>query len=413
MQGENNRNKGPSKQSLRSLDYTNFFLADVRDGIGPELSIYLRASHHWNPADIGIAVATSTITQVIVQTPVGALIDHIRQKRLLIWIATACVIIGCLGIAFFPTFPVVIGSQILIGVAGATFLPTVAAITLGLVNRRKFDRRVGRNEAFNHGGNLLAATGAGLIGQFVARKAIFLLTAAFTVGSSIAVQGIRAREVDYERSRGAAEEGKYSSFKKLLSDRRILFFAVSIVLFQLGNSAMLTLVGQVLEQDKLLPAVDPTLYMSLCIIIAQLFMLPAAYLSGRFASGGRKRVFLVGFAAVPLRGVLFTLWNNPIYLLSIQILDGVGAGIFGVMSVLMIADLTKGTGRFNVTQGLLNACIGIGNGCSNLIAGFVANQAGYNAGFLGLVGISLGALAFFWCFVPETKEQAGGEAAVT
>jgi len=170
---------------------------------------------------------------------------------------------------------------------------------------------------------------------------------------------------------------------------------------------MLTLVGQVLEQDKLLPAVDPTLYMSLCIIIAQLFMLPAAYLSGRLASGGRKRVFLVGFAAIPLRGVLFTLWNNPIYLLSIQILDGVGAGIFGVMSVLMIADLTKGTGRFNVTQGMLNSCIGIGNGCSNLIAGFVANWAGYNVGFLTLVAISLGALAFFWFFVPETQEQAG------
>lgn len=380
-------------------------MADVRDGIGPELSIYLRASHHWNPANIGIAVATSTITQVVVQIPVGALIDRIRSKRLLIWMATLCVIIGCLGIAFIPTFPVVIGSQILIGIAGATFLPTVAAITLGLVDRSKFDRRVGRNEAFNHGGNLIAATGAGLIGQFVARQAIFLLTAAFTVGSSIAVRGIRAREIDYERARGAAESGQYSSLRKLLSDRRILFFAISIVLFQLGNSAMLTLLGQVLEQDKLFKAVDPVLYMSISIIIAQLFMLPAANLSGRLAGSGRKRVFLVGFAAVPLRGFLFTLWHNPIYLLSLQILDGIGAGIFGVISVLMIADLTKGTGRFNVTQGMLNTCIGIGNGCSNLLAGFVANKVGYNAGFLTLVAISVGALAFFWFFVPETAQD--------
>lgn len=399
----------PSKKSLRSLDYLNLFLADVRDGVGPYLSVYLKASHNWNPAQIGIAMSASTIATVIAQTPVGGLIDRLRQKRLLIVLAAMLVSVGCIGIALFPAFPVVIASQVLIGVAAAVFPPAIAAITLGLVGHNRLDRRVGRNESFNHAGNVIAAVLAGLIGQFVARKGIFFLVAGMAIGSGICVKSIREREIDHELARGADENetptpGK-SSHKvegifQLLSDRNLLFFMSAVVLFHFANAAMLPLVGQRLAQGK---SVDPTVYMSACVIVAQLVMIPSANITGWLATTARKPIFLVGFGVLPIRGVLYTLNNNPYFLVSVQILDGIAGGIFGVLSVLMIADLTKGTGRFNVTQGLLNTAIGIGAGLSNLIAGFVVQKTGYNSAFLMLAAIALVALAVFWFLVPETK----------
>ena len=404
------KQRRPSKKSLRSLDYLNVFLADVRDGVGPYLSIYLKASENWNPVQIGMAMSVSTIATVIAQTPAGALVDRLRQKRMLIVLAAVFVSIGCIAIGLFPNLPVVIGSQIMIGIAAAIFPPAITAITLGLVGHERLDRRVGRNETFNHAGNLLAAVLAGLAGYFIARKAIFFLVAAMAVGSIISVRMIREREIDHELARGDGEEGeqedkekhqqRYEGILQLLSDRKILFFTIAVVLFHFANAAMLPLVGQELAQGK---GASDTVYMSACIIVAQLVMIPVSNLAGRFANAARKPIFLLGFAVLPIRGVLYTLSDNPYFLVSVQILDGIAGGIFGVLSVLMVADLTKGTGRFNVTQGMLNTAIGVGAGLSNVLAGFVVKSAGYNVGFLILAAIAVVALGVFWFCVPETK----------
>lgn len=409
------KRKPPSKKSLQALDYLNLFLADVRDGVGPYLNIYLTASQHWDPAQIGMATAASSIATVISQTPAGALVDKLRQKRILIVVAAALVTVGCFCIALFPAFPMVIGSQILIGIGAAVFPPAIAAITLGLVGHSKLDRRVGRNETFNHSGNLLAAVLAALVGQFIARKGIFFLVGIMAVASAYSVLRIRERDIDHELARGdgveSEEEDKgenqhsYEGILHLLSDRRILFFALAVVLFHFANAAMLPLVGQLLAQDGQGKGLDGTVYMSACIIVAQLVMVPVSYWAGRLADAGRKRIFLVGFAVLPVRGVLYTLSHNPFFLVSVQILDGIGAGIFGVLSVLMVADLTKGSGRFNLTQGMLATSIGIGAGLSNLLAGFVVQKAGYNVGFLMLAAIAAVALAVFWFLVPEPKAE--------
>jgi predicted MFS family arabinose efflux permease len=381
------------------------------------VNIYLKASQHWNPGQIGMATAASSIATVITQTPAGALIDRLRQKRTLIVVAAALVTIGCIAIALFPTFPIVIGSQILIGIGAAVFAPAIAAITLGLVGRNKLDRRVGRNETFNHSGNLLAAVLAGLIGQFISRKGIFFLVGVMAVASAYSVLRIRKQEINHELARGDGEEGEqenqgkeqhqnhYESILKLLKDSRILMFTVAVVLFHFANAAMLPLVGQLLAQNGEGKGLDSTVYMSACIIIAQLVMIPSAYLAGRLANAGRKPIFLVGFAVLPIRGVLYTLSHNPFFLVSVQILDGIAGGIFGVLSVLMVADLTKGSGRFNLTQGMLATSIGIGASLSNLLAGFVVQKAGYNVGFLMLAALAAVALAVFWFLVPETKEK--------
>ena len=402
---------GPSKKSLRGLDFLNLFLADVQTGVGPYLSAFLAGSEHWNSANIGIALSTSTIATVIAQTPAGALVDQLNQKRTLIVLGAAFVTSGCIGIAVLPTFPVVIGCQILIGVAAAIFPPAIAAITLGMVGRSKFDQRTGRIQAFNHSGNVIAAVLSALV-SFVTQKGIFFVIAAMAIGSGISARTIRYREIDQHLARGGEEEKDESGEEeaehqhqptgivKLLSDRRLLMFCSAVVIFHFANAAMLPLVGQLLAKGR--PS-DSIMYLSACIIVAQFVMAPTSALVGRLAAAGRKPIFLVGFGVLPIRGVLYTIWHDPYYLVAVQILDGVASGIFSVLSILVIADLTRGTGRFNLTQGLLAACIGIGSFLSNLLAGFVVQKAGYNVGFLMLAAIAVVAFGVLLFFVPESK----------
>ncbi len=409
---------GPSKKSLRGLDFLNLFLADVQTGVGPYLSAFLAGSEHWNSANIGIALSASAIATVIAQTPAGALVDRLNQKRMLLILGATFVAIGCIGLALFPTFPVVIGCQILIGVATAIFPPAIAAVTLGLVGRRKLDQQTGRIQAFNHAGNVLAAVLSALV-SFIAQKGVFFVIGAMAIGSGISARFIRYKEIDQEVARGGGDDddadekdesgekdekgkqkGKPAGILKLLSDRRLLGFFCAVVIFHFANAAMLPLVGQLLAKGR--PS-DSTLYLSACIIVAQLVMTPTSALVGRLAEGGRKPIFLFGFAVLPIRGVLYTLWHNPYYLVSVQILDGIASGIFSVLSVLVVADLTKGTGRFNLTQGMLATAVGLGGFLSNLMAGFLVQKAGYNVGFLTLAAIAAVAFAVLLFFVPESK----------
>ncbi|MBA2435628.1 MAG: MFS transporter [Chthoniobacterales bacterium] len=188
----------------------------------------------------------------------------------------------------------------------------------------------------------------------------------------------------------------------VLKNRALFIFAASVVLFHFANAAMLPLIGQKLARND---AARSSLYLAVCIIGAQVVMIPIAMAAGRFAPvWGRKAIFLVGFAALPIRGFLYTLSDNPYFLVGVQLMDGIGAAIFGVVSVLVIADLTRGTSRFNFTQGVVATATGLGASLSNGVTGFIVQRAGYNAAFLFLAGVAALALKIFWFFMPETGE---------
>jgi len=398
----------PSTRSLRGLDGINFLMADVRDGVGPYLSVFLKGGEHWDSGAIGVAMAASSIAAAVCQIPAGLLVDGTKAKRLLIAASGLMVAGGCLLIVLFPQFLAVVAAQAVLGAASAVIPPAIAALSLGLVGRRLLDARISRNEGFNHGGNFVAAGLAGMLGQYIGYHWIFYLVCGFAVASAVVVTLVNPAEIDHERARGgedAAEGGKPLTFSELLRRRDLRIFLASVALFHFGNAAMLPMAGQVLAQTH--PGSD-TIALSACIIAAQLVMVGVAWAVGRASAKGvgRKPIFLVALAVLPVRGVLFSLTTSPYAVVAIQLLDGLAAGIFGVISVLIASDLMRGTGRFNLAQGLAALAVGVGAALSNLTAGYVVQWFGYPSGFLYLAGIAACALAFFAALMPETRPDA-------
>ncbi|MCI1189616.1 MFS transporter [Hymenobacter sp. DH14] len=438
------------RRSIRALAPLNLFLADVRDGVGPYLAIYLLSVRHWQPGSIGLAMSLPGLVAVLLQTPAGSLVDTSTHKRRLLVLASVVVAASCVAAVTFVSPPVIYATQMLTGAATTIYAPVVAAITLGLVGHRRFAQQTGHNEAWNHGGNVLAAVLAGLIGYYWRYEGIFYLVALMCALGSWSALRINPKDIDNDLARGkgadnpqtdeietakdasaakesaaakpatetedsagakaasgtdpaATEKGveQTAGFRQVLGNPRILRFAIAVVLFHFANAAMLPLVGQKLALSNQKAS---ALFMSACIIVAQLVMIPvAAWVSRRAPDAGRKPVFLLAFAVLPVRGVLYTLSNNAYFLVGVQVLDGLAGGIFGVISVIMIADLTRGTGRFNFVQGAIATALGIGASLSTVGAGYLVQHFGYRVGFLALAAVAAVALAFFWFFVEESN----------
>lgn len=396
----------------RALDVLNFFLADVRDGLGPYLAVYLLAVHHWDQASTGLVLSIAGIAGLAAQTPAGALVDAVRAKRGLVAAAAIAVAGVCLVIPLWPDFGPVAAAQVASGAASAVFPPAVAAITLGLFGHAAFTRRTGRNEAWNHAGNAFAAAAAGGLSLWYGPIAVFGLLGGMAAASLVSVLAIPAGAIDHDAARGLRpddgqaerRDDQPSAWKALLGCRPLLAFAACVALFHVANAAMLPLVGQKLAQQDLNRG---TALLSLCIVGAQVVMVPMAMLVGAKADAwGRKPLFLAGFAVLALRGVLYTMSDDPWWLLAVQTMDGVGAGLFGALFPVIVADLTKGTGHFNVSLGAVATAQGIGASASNLAAGVVVVQAGYDAAFLGLAGIAVLGGVLFWRLMPETASAA-------
>ena len=318
----------------RSLDAINFLLSDVRGALGPFLNVFLVTQQHWSQSEVGLVTTVGGLLGLSVQTPIGAAIDETRAKRGVIVLALAVLAIGASVIYIVPSFwPVAIANS-LMAIAGDVFGPAVAALTLGLYARKQLARRMGRNSAFDHAGNVAIAVTAGAVGYAFSQRAVFLLVPVFAVLAGVAVLSIPAAAIDHDRARdldGEADAPETpAGYGVLFKSRPLVIFGACVMLFHLANAALLPLVGQ-----KLAAAYpkEATAMMSACIVAAQAVMLPIALLVGRTAdTWGRKPLFLAGFAVLPIRAVLYTLSDNSFWLVGVQVLDGVGAGIFGALT---------------------------------------------------------------------------------
>jgi len=399
------RKRSPSRQSMHGLDWLNFFLADVQTGVGPFLAIYL-AGYGWNEQKVGIALMVGGVAGILTQTPAGALVDWLRPKRALVASGIIALAVGALLTALVPTFWSVMAAQVLIGGASSVFGPAICAVSLGIVGRAAFDLRQGRNQTFNSAGNVVAALSMGLLGYLLSDRSIFFFVVVIAIPTLAALTLIKPAEIDYEIARGADAGGRTVKVEKaqaLIKDRPLVIFLVSAVMFHFANAAMLPLLGERLAKGH---GRSSMMFMSACVVTTQLVVALLASWSGRKAGQwGRKPLLLAAYGVLPVRAILYTLTNRTDALVAIQILDGVGAGIFGVVSVLVIADLTRGSGRFNLALGAISTAVGIGASLSQVIAGSIVHHFGFNAGFLFLASVAAIAFGILYRFVPETHRE--------
>jgi predicted MFS family arabinose efflux permease len=392
---------------LRGLDWFIFFVADVQTGFGPFVSVYL-TTQKWTQVDIGLVLSAGGLVALVGQMPGGALVDFARSERLVAGLAVAAISVSALAYAAWPILPVVLSAAVLHAGASCVLGPAIAAISLGLVGHAAVGERLGRNARFASIGNGLAAAAMGACGYFLSTRAVFFVTALLLVPALMALRAMSANEIDPERAHGGVMRPRGNrpppNFADLLRQRPLLILAGCVMLFHLANAAMLPLMGSVVTMRSSQWA---TVLIAACIVVPQLVVAALSPWVGRQAERwGRRPLLLLGFAALPIRGILFATVNDPNLLVAVQLLDGVTASVFGVMVPLIIADLTRGTGHFNLGQGIVGTTTGIGASLSTTLAGYTSDRLGSEFAFLGLAAVAAAGLTAVWFLLPETRPPA-------
>lgn len=390
------------------LDAMNFFLADVRGGLGAFVSVFLVTAAGWSAAEVGAVLTVSGLIGIAALTPVGALIDATRAKRALLVGAVALLAACSVAIARWPTRPVVFMADVTMAVLGGVFAPTVAALTLGLVRESDLAHRLGRNAAWDRIGNLSIAALVGAVGWWWSQTAPFYLVPAFAVVAAAVVLSIPAHAIDHERARGFAplqhEHRAEGMWRLLRESPGLVLLSMIATTFHFANGAMLPLLGQKLGLAH--PGAETAL-MSAAIIVAQAVSIPVAILAGwRAEVWGLRTLLAVACVALVVRGCVFAMTNSAPLLLAAQALDGLAAGIWDVLLPLMLADLVVGSGRYSTTRGMLGTIQGIGGSISNGFAGVLVACGGYAVAFAGLAMVAASTLVLIaWLPAPEAVKR--------
>jgi len=278
---------------------------------------------------------------------------------------------------------------------------------MGIVGVTFFDRQFGKNQSFNSAGNVACALLIAGMSHLFGNRAIFITAAVLTIPTVLAIRAIKSKDIDYDLARGGAiqVEGeevatRVSVTKTLLGDRTLLLFLACAFLFHFANAAMLPQLGEMLSHGAKESAAP---FMSACIIVTQVVIMCSAPAIGRFANlHGRKPLLMVGFGVLPIRALLYTLTHNTGSLIAIQMFDGIANAIFGVVSILVVADRTRATGRFNLVQGSLATAVGLGAALSTTFGGKLIQHFSYRISFLSLGAIAVLAFVLMWTAIPET-----------
>ena len=386
------------RKSFVFLSLLCFSLADVRDGLGPFLGVYLQGEG-WRPDEIGFIMTAGGLAGLVCTTPLGALADYTRYKRSLLAFSILLIVIACGIIFFWSGALAATGSKVLSCAAAAAIMPSLTGITLGMTGQKDFPARRGRKEAWSHAGNAATALLGGIIGYHFGIPGVFVVMALMGAMALFCLWRINPANIDYAVARGlVAEESGYTqskseSFRYLFTDKSLLVVGMTLFFFHLGNAALLPLLGQsaVARFD-----VNAASYTAGTVVLAQVTMILTALWGAHVAQRkGYGPLFYMALLALPLRGCIAGLWNTPWNIIPVQLLDGVGAGLLGVATPGMVARLLEGGGHINMGLGMVLTIQGIGAALSSTYGGLFAHHSSYDAAFFSLAAAPcLGLLLF-------------------
>lgn len=389
------------------LNALNFFSAAVQTGFGPYVAVWL-IQQGWSQTDVGFALSIGTLAGLVGQLPGGWLIDAVHWKRPVTIAALAVTGVAALTLAFLPDRGPVWLAEALHALAACIITPAIAAITLRLCGHTAYSERLGMNGRYSSLGTAITAGLLGLVAWALPEQAVFVVTALLVLPAIWALSLIRQDDCAEGETHAAIKHPKDRPRHRrpwhIFQEPGLHAFAVCAILFHISNAAMLTIAlnalsGHVRNTDTIVSA---------AILIPQLVGAAISPYLGTLAQRlGRRPVLLGGFAALPLRGLLFAALfathPSAIPLLVFQVLDGVSASVFGLMVPLVAADVTRESGYMNLAIGSVGLAVGIGATISTTLAGWMADNAGLPAALMGLALVGAGAVVLAWRTMPETN----------
>ena len=393
-----------SLRSLRALCLTSFFIADVRDGLGPFLGIFL-TERHWAPDDIGILMTAGGLAGLLATLPAGFITDTSRSKRTVLALVCLLITLSTLLLWFSQQSAVVAVSQIVSGICAAFVGPLIAGITLGLTGQSGFSAQMGKNEAFNHGGNFVTALIAGGIAWYWGVGGIFLLMTCTTLLTLCALLAIRNGDIDNDAARGLSSSASLPvpGFAVLIKNRALFVTGLTLLLFHLANAALLPMLSMRVAAAP--ASINPGLYAAGTVIISQAVMIPVAiWVANRIDRYGYWRLIMLALLVMPVRAALAASTDAPLMMIPVQILDGLAAGILGVAVPSFIVVLLRGSGHVNAGQSVVMLMQGVGASMSPALTGTIAGHYSFATAFSVLSAIALVAVLLWWCFAHRTWE---------
>ncbi len=465
------------------LSWLNFFVADVRDGLGPFLGVFL-IQNGFGEADIGLITSIASIAALTLGVPCGILVDKTRHKKQLIAAFIALIVLACTLNYFRPSFAFTLAAQLAAALSGVFLAPAFAAITLGIMGTRRYAAQCARNEAFKHAGTVFGAALGFVFAFYFGIASIFVITAVLGACSLVVLALIRSGDIDDSVACGAAKTRQSTKIWALLCDRHVLFLSAVMFCFHLSNAAMLPL----LSQRAHAMGVDSSgAYAAATIIIAQSTMILVAFVCGKLVArgensattnsapsaenlgaaadlGGKSNLnnnvenlaensrnlaqnsqnsvnlsqnlqensqilaqnstqnsaqisaenspqkspdklafkvyfwlFFACFFALIIRAIIAANFANLGAMVCVQILDGVGAGVSGVIVPIIVAFMLRGSGHINAGLAAVLTFGGLGAALSGGLGGYFAQFHGYFAAYAFLGFVAAAGLAL-WLF---------------